>query len=251
MHDPDGLKTITQRDRCGGLIIGSVHQGFGFRADACTLPLQDNELQGTLVTRLQRRVDGMQKIALKVQNVLDDVAGALERCNGLVCWADPNASAFFLLIATSWALLIAVLGLHTVLSALLCWMVSPHSSFHASVPSCSMFMSWALGCTLLHLPLAPAALLCGMVSTSLCIRFLSWLSHASRVNDERYIVVACHACLRGTLPASSASSWRRLHVAQQEGWAAAQLRPPFLRVTKPPPPVSFIGRLPTKADQIT
>lgn len=34
-------------------------------------------------------------------------------------------------------------------------------------------------------------------------------------------------------------------------WAAAQLRPPFLRVAKPPPPVSFIGRLPTKADQIT
>lgn len=90
------------------------------------LLLQDNELQGTMVTRLQRRVDGMQKIALKVQNVLDDVASALERCNGLICWADPNASAFFLLIATSWALLIAVLGLHTVLSALLCWMVSPH-----------------------------------------------------------------------------------------------------------------------------
>ena len=30
--------------------------------------LQDNELQGTLVTRLQRRVDGMQKIALKVRS---------------------------------------------------------------------------------------------------------------------------------------------------------------------------------------
>ena len=27
--------------------------------------------------------------------------------------------------------------------------------------------------------------------------------------------------------------------------------PPFLRVLKPPPPVSFVGRLPTKADQIT
>lgn len=85
---------------------------------------QDNELQGTLVTRLQRRVDGMQKIALKVQNVLDDVASVLERCQGLICWADPNASAFFLLIATAWALGIAVLGLHTILSALLCWMVS-------------------------------------------------------------------------------------------------------------------------------
>ena len=32
------------------------------------MPPQDNELQGTLVTRLQRKVDGMQKIALKVCN---------------------------------------------------------------------------------------------------------------------------------------------------------------------------------------
>lgn len=69
---------------------------------------------------------------LQVQNVLDDVASILERCRGLVVWADPNASAFFLLIATSWALGVAVLGLHTILSALLCWMVgccasvSPH-----------------------------------------------------------------------------------------------------------------------------
>lgn len=60
---------------------------------------------------------------LQVQNVLDVVAGILERCRGLVCWTDPNASAFFLLIATTWALGVAVLGLHTILSALLCWMV--------------------------------------------------------------------------------------------------------------------------------
>lgn len=87
--------------------------------------LQDNELQGTLVTRLQRKVDGMQRIALKVQNVLDDVASVLERCQGLICWADPNASAFFLLMGTAFALGVAVLGLHTILSFLLCWMVSP------------------------------------------------------------------------------------------------------------------------------
>ena len=120
---PDGLMTVVERECCGRLGTEYVHSR---GADACMLLPQDNELQGTMVTRLQRRVDGMQKIALKVQNVLDDVASALERCNGLICWADPNASAFFLLIATSWALLIAVLGLHTVLSALLCWMVSPH-----------------------------------------------------------------------------------------------------------------------------
>ena len=56
--------------------------------------------------------------------MLDDVASILEQCRGLVCWADPNASAFFLLIGTAWALGIAVLGLHTVISFLLCWMVS-------------------------------------------------------------------------------------------------------------------------------
>ena len=99
-----------------------------YRLQSCLnahMHLQDNELQGTLVTKLQRKVDGMQRIALKVQNVLDEVANVLERCQGLICWADPNASAFFLLMATAFALGVAVLGLHTILSFLLCWMVSP------------------------------------------------------------------------------------------------------------------------------
>ena len=60
---------------------------------------------------------------VQVQNVLDDVASILERCRGLVCWTDPTASTFFLLIGIVWALGVAVLGLHTILSGLLCWMV--------------------------------------------------------------------------------------------------------------------------------
>lgn len=84
---------------------------------------QDNELQGTLVQRLQARVENMQRIALKVQNALDEIASALERLRAVVCWADPNASAFFLMMATAAALLVALLGLHTLISFLLCWMV--------------------------------------------------------------------------------------------------------------------------------
>ena len=41
-------------------------KGVDREARSTLLGLQDNELQGTIVTRLQRRVDGMQKIALKV-----------------------------------------------------------------------------------------------------------------------------------------------------------------------------------------
>lgn len=99
---------------------------------------QDNELQGTLVQRLQRRVENMQRIALKVQNALDAIASALERGWVLVCWADPNASAFFLMIATVAALLVALLGLHTLVSILLCWMVGGHSrAFHLLLPMLS------------------------------------------------------------------------------------------------------------------
>ncbi len=61
---------------------------------------------------------------VQVQNVLDDVASILERCRGLVCWTDPNCER--LLPAhrqLTWALGVAVLGLHTILSGLLCWMV--------------------------------------------------------------------------------------------------------------------------------
>ena len=89
------------------------------------LVLQDNELQGTLVQRLQARVENMQRIALKVQNALDEIASALERLRAVVCWADPTASAFFLIIAMAAALLVSVLGLHTLVSFLLCWMVRP------------------------------------------------------------------------------------------------------------------------------
>ena len=161
------------------------------------MPLQDNELQGTLVTRLQRRVDGMQKIALKVQNVLDDVAGALERCNGLICWADPNASTFFLLIATSWALLIAVLGLHTVLSALLCWMVSPHPSLYASLAL--ILCVHVLGFEGQYRA-DSAALLCYMLSISLCAPSLSRVLHTFCDDDNYYLRLACTAALRSTVP---------------------------------------------------
>ncbi len=89
---------------------------------------QDNELQGTLVQRLQARVENMQRIALKVQNALDEIASALERVRAVVCWADPNASSFFLIIATVAALLVPLLGLHTLISFLLCWMVRPRHS---------------------------------------------------------------------------------------------------------------------------
>ncbi|KAK9916339.1 hypothetical protein WJX75_001462 [Coccomyxa subellipsoidea] len=85
----------------------------------------DNELQGTLVQRLQARVENMQRIALKVQNALDEIASALERLRAVVCWADPNASAFFLMMATAAALLVALLGLHILISFLLCWMLRP------------------------------------------------------------------------------------------------------------------------------
>ncbi|BDA41056.1 probable FT-interacting protein 3 [Coccomyxa sp. Obi] len=85
----------------------------------------DKELQGTLVQRLQARVENMQRIALKVQNALDEIASALERVRAVVCWADPTASAFFLIIAMAAALLISVLGLHTLVSFLLCWMLRP------------------------------------------------------------------------------------------------------------------------------
>ncbi|EIE27011.1 hypothetical protein COCSUDRAFT_83570 [Coccomyxa subellipsoidea C-169] len=85
----------------------------------------DNELQGTLVQRLQARVENMQRIALKVQNALDEIASALERVRAVVCWADPNASSFFLIIATVAALLVPLLGLHTLISFLLCWMLRP------------------------------------------------------------------------------------------------------------------------------
>lgn len=66
----------------------------------------------------------MQRIALKVQNALDDIASFLERLRGLVTWGDPTASAFFLLVATVAALAVATVGLHVLLSFLLCWLVS-------------------------------------------------------------------------------------------------------------------------------
>ena len=81
----------------------------------------------------------MQRIALKVQNALDEIASALERVRAVVCWADPNASSFFLIIATVAALLVPLLGLHTLISFLLCWMVRPRHS-------CCMGLSEMLTC---------------------------------------------------------------------------------------------------------
>ena len=88
---------------------------------------------------------------VQVQNVLDDVASILERCRGLVCWTDPNASAFFLLIATTWALGVAVLGLHTILSVLLCWMVRRFACIPALVACCVAGLPcivWRIVCVL-------------------------------------------------------------------------------------------------------
>ena len=89
----------------------------------CCAHAQDGELKGDLVSSLRARVEGMQRIALKVQNVLDEIASMLERGMGVVTWADPNASALFLFIAIAGALAIATLGLHTVLAFALCWLV--------------------------------------------------------------------------------------------------------------------------------
>jgi hypothetical protein len=83
----------------------------------------------------------MQRIALKVQNVLDEIASFAERGLGVVTWADPNASAIFLLIAIAAALAIAALGLHTVLAVALCWLVRAalflacRACMHAALPA--------------------------------------------------------------------------------------------------------------------
>ena len=93
------------------------------RLNTAPLRAQDEELRSDLVSGLRARVEAMQRIALKVQNVLDEAACFLERGAALTSWADPTASALFLLVATAGALAIAALGLHTVLAALLCWLV--------------------------------------------------------------------------------------------------------------------------------
>ena len=102
---------------------------------------QDGELKGDLVSGLRARVEGMQRIALKVQNVLDEIASALERGLGVATWADPNASALFLLIAIAGALAVATLGLHTVLAVALCWLV--RACFGAA-PRCVSAQGWCV-----------------------------------------------------------------------------------------------------------
>ena len=70
------------------------------------------------------------RVALAVQNYLEDMANTLERLHDFISWADPRATTIFLSAILIVVLAIAAFSLPLVLSVGLCWTVSllPHVS---------------------------------------------------------------------------------------------------------------------------
>ena len=64
------------------------------------------------------------RVALAVQNYLDDMANTLERLHATINWTDPKATLIFLFACLAIVLAIAAFSLPVVLSIGLCWTVS-------------------------------------------------------------------------------------------------------------------------------
>ncbi|KAK9810133.1 hypothetical protein WJX72_005374 [[Myrmecia] bisecta] len=74
---------------------------------------------------LKAKYDKLQRVALAVQNLLDDLASNLERVHAVVTATDPSATLLFVFVFGLLALLIGHVGFPPVLAVGLCWQVRP------------------------------------------------------------------------------------------------------------------------------
>eukprot|EP00884_Botryococcus_braunii_P007164 jgi/Botrbrau1/16449/Bobra.0142s0045.1 len=74
---------------------------------------------------LKERYDRLLRVALKVQNVLDDMATTLERGGSFFTWVDPLATSLFVSACLLLALLIHSLPLSYIIAGGLCWSLRP------------------------------------------------------------------------------------------------------------------------------
>jgi hypothetical protein len=77
------------------------------------------------IGQLRKKYVRLVKVALTVQNMLEDFADTLERMHAFINWADPWATLIFIFICLGGCLAIAAFSLPVVLSLGLCWTVPP------------------------------------------------------------------------------------------------------------------------------
>lgn len=77
------------------------------------------------ITALKARVERLTRIGLVLQNVLDEVACAMERCGAVLTWHDPSATYLVLAVLIALAALIFLLGPAAVLACALCFLIRP------------------------------------------------------------------------------------------------------------------------------
>ena len=75
------------------------------------------------ITQLRKKYFRLVKVALNVQNYLEDFADTLERLHAFINWADPKATLVFIFACLAAVLAIAAFSLPVVLSIGLCWTV--------------------------------------------------------------------------------------------------------------------------------
>lgn len=75
------------------------------------------------IAQLRQKYFRLVKVALSVQNYLEDFADTLERLHAFINWADPKATLVFIFACLLASLGIAALSLPVVLSIGLCWTV--------------------------------------------------------------------------------------------------------------------------------
>lgn len=77
------------------------------------------------VAVLRQKVETLQRVALVVQNVFDDLASGLERLQAILTWQDPTATTLILGVLSAIAALFLVLGGAPVMAFALFWIVRP------------------------------------------------------------------------------------------------------------------------------
>jgi len=75
------------------------------------------------IGQLRKKYVRLVKVALTVQNMLEDFANTLERMHAFINWADPRATLIFVFICLGGCLAICAFSLPVVMSLGLCWTV--------------------------------------------------------------------------------------------------------------------------------
>ncbi|MEW5313919.1 MAG: hypothetical protein WDW38_005450 [Sanguina aurantia] len=86
---------------------------------------QEADIPLNSFAELRRKYDNLIEMALKAQNLFDNIASVLERFQALLSWRDSFASWIFLGTCAAAAMAIHIVGLSTVICIALMWQIRP------------------------------------------------------------------------------------------------------------------------------